>query len=252
MGRNDEILFEADRLISLTDQKVGHVTTEDDHTGMTFLKADLNGFYGDFSKVVTDHYNIFKEYQKFDWELYRKARIEVLNKLAENSVMKHDEVAQRNLKFEMMRIKAEIIKIGLYAGTFNPYHAGHDNIRKKAEQIFDKVIIGFARNPAKEKHTLHVPHSLKYHQVEPIEGLLTDFIASKDYHITIIKGLRNSTDMNVSVNQIKWMEQLKGGKVDAVSLFCDQEFEFVSSTDLRQIATLCGKDHPSYTKYVIK
>lgn len=32
-------------------------------------------------------------------------------------------------------------KIGVYAGSFNPFHLGHYNILTKAEKIFDNIII---------------------------------------------------------------------------------------------------------------
>jgi len=31
--------------------------------------------------------------------------------------------------------------IGVFAGSFNPFHKGHYNVLQKAEKLFDKVII---------------------------------------------------------------------------------------------------------------
>ena len=41
------------------------------------------------------------------------------------------------------------MRLGIYAGSFNPFHKGHYNILCKAEKIFDRVIIARGINPDK-------------------------------------------------------------------------------------------------------
>lgn len=249
---SDALLSEADRLIMLTSPQGQHTTEHDDALGLLFLKADLLDFYGEASQIIVNHKKIFKEYQKYDWTQYRTGRISALENLANDSILSMSKTAQTNIEYEIERLKVEEINIGLYAGSFNPFHVGHLDILKKAEKVFDKVIIGFAQNPDKDDHTIHVPLSLKHYQCESIEGLLTEFVNERDYHISIIKGLRNNTDMNQSVKDYKWMLELSKKPIDIVSFFCDPKLEHVSSSDLRNIVKLSGKENSLYQSLIVK
>ena len=51
--------------------------------------------------------------------------------------------------------------IGLFAGSFNPFHKGHYNVLIKAEMIFDKVIIAFGANPEKNDRKWPIPQKIK-------------------------------------------------------------------------------------------
>lgn len=248
---SDEIIKLADRLIMLTSAEGSHHTNSSDRIGNVFLMADLHEFLS-LADIIKNSRLIFKEFQKYDWSEYKKGRVLVLEKIRDKSVLQYSDEARENINYEILRLSCEVPKIGLYAGSFNPFHIGHLNILEKAEKVFDKVIIGFAQNPDKHKHIIKVPSTLKNHQVEPIEGFLTDFLASKDYDLTIIKGLRNSTDLTKSVEDYRWMEELAQKKVNVVSFFCDAELEFVSSTNLRNIERVSGTKDRAYTKYIVK
>ena len=139
---------------------------------------------------------IFKEYQFVDYKAYKEKRIEVLTKLG---------TKQENIDYVANRKP----KIGLYAGSFNPFHKGHLNILQKAEQIFDKVIIAKGWNPDKDYPGNHIPEVLRYRQVEVYQGLLTDFIDSLGYEVTLIRGLRDSKDLDYELNQYRFLKDLK-------------------------------------------
>jgi pantetheine-phosphate adenylyltransferase len=38
-------------------------------------------------------------------------------------------------------------KIGVYAGSFNPFHVGHADILHQALEVFDEVILAIGNNP---------------------------------------------------------------------------------------------------------
>ena len=76
-------------------------------------------------------------------------------------------------------------KLGVYAGSFQPFHLGHLNILEKAEQIFDQVIIARGINPSKISQSniqqeLDQPDTHNYlgRDFYTFTGFLTDFITS--------------------------------------------------------------------------
>jgi pantetheine-phosphate adenylyltransferase len=125
-------------------------------------------------------------------------------------------------------------KIGVYPGSFNPYHNGHQNILQKAERIFDKVIIAHGINPDKNTEDWIKPDVLKYHQVENFSGLLTDFMNGLNYETTLIRGLRNSTDLQFEMTQFQYLQDMKPN-INIVNIFCDKEFEHISSSAIRNL-----------------
>jgi pantetheine-phosphate adenylyltransferase len=192
---------------------------------------DLANIYGDFQTFYDNSYKIFKEYQFVDFSIYKDKRIEVLQKYGVNETY-------------IEAIKAFKPKIGLYAGSFNPFHKGHYNILQKAEQIFDKVIIARGVNPAKANVNGKLVQTLndgyytlpdvvtKYRQIISFDGLLVKLIDSLDYDVTVIRGLRNSTDLQYEMTQYQYSKDIKSD-IKMVSIFCDREFEHISSSSVK-------------------
>lgn len=125
-------------------------------------------------------------------------------------------------------------KIAVFAGSFNPFHKGHNNVLQKAEKIFDKVIIAFGANPDKSERTWPIPTSIKNRQIEHYNGLLTDFIQSLGHEVVVIRGLRNSTDFQYEQNQYRYIQELMPG-ISIINIFCDKEFEHISSSGIRTL-----------------
>lgn len=42
-----------------------------------------------------------------------------------------------------------MVRVGIYPGSFNPWHDGHQDILNKALRIFDKIIVLQGHNPSK-------------------------------------------------------------------------------------------------------
>ncbi len=140
------------------------------------------------------------------------------------------------------------MKVGIYAGSFNPFHRGHYNILEKAEKIFDKVIIARGINPEKKNEIVSMPKILESRAIINYNGLLTDFIKSLPYdNVTIIRGLRNSVDLQYELNQYRYFQDLMP-EVQVVSIFCDKEYEHISSSGIRALLTF-GQENIS--KYLL-
>lgn len=180
---------------------------------------DLSCLYSDFKTFIEYEHKIFKEYQFVDYSIYLQKRVELLKKYT----------VEPNFVDYVKTIKPNI---AVYAGSFNPFHKGHLNILHKAEQIFDKVIIARGINPDKNNKFEDLPDYLKYHQIAKYDGLLTDYLNSLSYEVTLIRGLRNSTDLQYELSQYRYLQDLNP-KIKVVSLFCDREYEHISSSAIR-------------------
>jgi pantetheine-phosphate adenylyltransferase len=125
-------------------------------------------------------------------------------------------------------------KIGVYAGSFNPFHLGHYNILTKAEDIFDKVIIAKGINPDKEKGEFELPDKIKNRQIIYYDGLLTDMLSNLGYEITLIRGLRNATDLQYELTQYAFLQEMMP-TIKIVNIFCDKKYEHISSSAIRNL-----------------
>ena len=124
--------------------------------------------------------------------------------------------------------------IALYAGSFNPFHLGHYNILLKGEKIFDEVILGFGLNKDKEGNQYGIPPStIRDRKIVFYSDLLTDLI-NRLGNVTLIRGLRNSTDLQYELTQYRFLQELKPD-IKVVSIFCDKEFEHISSSAIRNL-----------------
>lgn len=182
---------------------------------------DLSIIYSDYETFIDFENKIFKEYQWVDYLTYKDKRIEILSDLGANP---------DGIEY----VKYRTPKIAVYAGSFNPFHKGHLNILEKAEQIFDKVIIARGVNPDKKNELIELPSELQFRQIETYNGLLTDFIDKLGYDVTLIRGLRNSNDLQYELTQYRYLQDLNKN-IKVVSLFCDREFEHISSSAIRQL-----------------
>ena len=134
------------------------------------------------------------------------------------------------------------MRVGLYPGSFNPFHQGHLNILEKAEKIFDKVIIARGVNPEKKNVIMPMPNAIADRIWVNYNGLLTDFIKTLPYdNITVIRGLRNGVDLQYELNQYRYFQDLMPD-IQMVSIFCDKEFEHISSSGIRMLSQY-GEDH---------
>lgn len=190
-----------------------------------FCEMDMDILSRPLDKLIEYENKIFKEFQCYDWKKYKVERVKVLRSLQKSS----------ELEPLISYIESRNPNIGIYYGTFDPFHRGHGDVLLKAERIFDKVIIARDQNPRKtEPQTFNLPDKIKHRQIENYRGLITAFIDILGYDVTLIHGLRNATDFQYKVTKYRFLQDIKPD-IKVVSIFCDREFEHISSSELRQL-----------------
>ena len=141
------------------------------------------------------------------------------------------------------------MKIGIYAGSFNPFHKGHYNILLKAEKIFDRVIIARGINPEKEASSFTLPKILDEKNIINYEGLLTEYMKTLPYDkITVIRGLRNTSDFQYELIQYRFLKDLMPD-IQLINIFCDAEYEHISSSAIK---TLMKYDVNKVNEYLLE
>jgi pantetheine-phosphate adenylyltransferase len=146
-------------------------------------------------------------------------------------------------------------KLGVYAGSFNPFHVGHLDILRQAQRVFDHVIIAIGSNPDKAKEErLPFPTNnvaLRDATVVTYSGLLTDYLNSLDFNtedeIFLVRGLRNGDDLQYEQNQLQFIEEMFPS-VNPVFFICNRKFGHISSSALKSLKKVSEKE---YLKYVL-
>ena len=135
----------------------------------------------------------------------------------------------------------------VYPGTFDPITNGHQDLVRRAAVIFDRVVIGIAANPGKaplftldERVELsrQVLADLRNVTVMGYSGLTVDFAREQGCGI-VVRGLRAMSDFEFEF-QLASMSRHLARDVDYVFLTPQEQFTFISSTLVREIALFGG------------
>ncbi|HEY5559288.1 MAG TPA: pantetheine-phosphate adenylyltransferase [Steroidobacteraceae bacterium] len=134
-----------------------------------------------------------------------------------------------------------------YPGTFDPITNGHQDLVRRAAGIFDRVVIGIAANPGKAPLfspdarvdlARRVLADLPNVTVIGYAGLTVDLAREQGCGI-VIRGLRAVSDFEFEF-QLANMSRHLAPDVDYVFLTPKEQFTFISSTLVREIALLGG------------
>ena len=140
-------------------------------------------------------------------------------------------------------------RIGIYPGSFNPWHKGHRDVLNKALEVFDQVIVYVMDNPEKKdapSYRAMVMSSQLAHlkNVEVKQSELTLFLIirqetfeNKESKLSIIRGLRNGHDLQYEMNNQYWNEDV-GVSVPFVYFITDRSLAHVSSSAIRSVNKL--------------
>ena len=141
----------------------------------------------------------------------------------------------------------------LYPGTFDPITNGHVDLVKRAAKLFDEVVIAVASGHHKKplfdfEERVHLVETvftdLPQVSVIGFEGLLVDFMREKNA-TAVLRGLRAMSVFEYEF-QLANMNRELDENFEAVFLTPSQNYSFISSTMIREIAKLGG----DVTKFV--
>ena len=106
--------------------------------------------------------------------------------------------------------------IAVYPGTFDPITLGHEDLLRRATGLFDRVIVAVAS----------------------FSGLMRDFVLAHGARV-MVRGLRSATDFDYEY-QLAGMNRSLMADVETVFMTPSSQYQFLSSTYVREISTLGG------------
>jgi len=148
-------------------------------------------------------------------------------------------------------------KIAIYPGTFDPFTLGHLDVLQRAARIFDKVIISVSENFSKktlfslEERTELIKKAAgktKNIEVDSFKGLLVKYAEMKKAS-AVIRGLRAVSDFEYEF-QMALTNRKMSSKVETVFFMPNEKYSFISSTLVKEIASL-GGDFRSFVPNVV-
>jgi pantetheine-phosphate adenylyltransferase len=138
--------------------------------------------------------------------------------------------------------------IAVYPGTFDPITRGHEDVVRRATQLFDHVIMAVAAGHHKKAMfsleerigmAREVVKDYPQVEVESFSGLLRDFVVARGAK-AMVRGLRAVTDFDYEF-QLAGMNRSLMPQVETVFLTPSDKYQFISSTFVREIASLGGE-----------
>ena len=148
----------------------------------------------------------------------------------------------------------------LYPGSFDPMTKGHMNIVEQASDLFDEVVVAVMQNPSKREGMFTIEERMEiiqelYHRMNNIKviaatGAAVD-VAMLNECKAIIRGLRSLSDYDYEVQLQQINKDISNNKVNTVCLFADKEFQFVSSSMVKEVFKL-DKDISNYVDPVVQ
>ena len=140
-------------------------------------------------------------------------------------------------------------RIAVYPGTFDPITLGHEDIVRRAADLFDEVIVAVADST--NKHTLFsldervalAESVFKASNIKVVgfSGLLMQFVQDQGAKM-VIRGLRAASDFEYEF-QLAGMNRKLYPQFETLFLTPSEQFMFISSSLVREVAMLGGDVH---------
>ena len=144
-------------------------------------------------------------------------------------------------------MKASNFLTAVYPGTFDPMTLGHEDLMRRASRLFDRLILAVAAGHHKRTmftidermdiaQELARPHVNV--EVMAFRGLLRDFVVEHQGNV-VVRGLRAVSDFEYEFQMAGMNRQLMP-EVETLFMTPSDQYQFISGTFVREIATLGG------------
>ena len=135
----------------------------------------------------------------------------------------------------------------VYPGTFDPITNGHIDVARRASRMFDRIILAVAHSPNKkpffdlatrEALAREALSDIKNLEVRSFDDLLVE--SARQWQASVIvRGLRAVSDFEYEV-QLAGLNRQMMPEVETVFISAAHDYAFISSSMVREIATLNG------------
>ncbi len=140
-------------------------------------------------------------------------------------------------------------RIAVYPGTFDPITLGHEDIVRRAANLFDEVIVAVAGSTSKrtlfsfEERIKLAKNVFMDANVKVIgfNSLLMQFVQEQGAQM-VVRGLRAASDFEYEF-QLAGMNRKLYPQLETIFFTPAEQYMFVSSTLVREVATLGGDVH---------
>jgi pantetheine-phosphate adenylyltransferase len=135
----------------------------------------------------------------------------------------------------------------IYPGSFDPITNGHLDVIERARKLFDEVVVAVTHNDEKQplfplKDRLDLLREtagwIDNVRIAEFDGLLVEF-ARKEEAGAVIRGLRAISDFEFEF-QMALMNRKLDGTVETIFLMPKEEYTYLSSRIVKEIARLGG------------
>jgi len=134
-------------------------------------------------------------------------------------------------------------RIALFAGSFDPFTKGHEDIVLRGLKVFDEIVIAIGYNS--QKSTRYFSIELMVEKIsetfkgnERIKVLtyseLTAELARRLGAKYLLRGLRNTTDFEYE-NSVGQVNRILNSELESVFLITSPQFASISSTIIREV-----------------
>ncbi|WP_416760850.1 pantetheine-phosphate adenylyltransferase [Roseateles sp. So40a] len=143
---------------------------------------------------------------------------------------------------------SQTLLTAVYPGTFDPMTLGHEDLVRRASRLFERLVLAVAAGHHKktmfsvdERLDMARQLTAAYPNVEVVafKGLLRDFVMDNGGKV-VVRGLRAVSDFEYEFQMAGMNRQLMPD-VETVFLTPSDHYQFISSTFVREIATLGGE-----------
>ena len=138
-------------------------------------------------------------------------------------------------------------RVALFAGSFDPFTRGHEDLVRRAARLFDRVVVGVADSMSKRPFfdtaervamATEVLAPFSNVAVTSFSSLLMNFVHAQGAR-AVLRGLRAVSDFEYEF-QMAGMNRNLYPDVETLFLTPSEQYTFISATIVREIARFGG------------